>query len=518
MSNSDSFTTENSEVKTSLYGSRNENEIVVAQAIRGLEMMPPRIWLVGVDAQMGSTLSDLLSSHGFSAEQVMEKHLAFGRDPKPTAIILSVVEAGMPALSHVVWARKRSPPIPVVVLVSPDQGGIAAEALKLGATDAVMMPADPADLLAVLRPMQQKDEGSASGRSKPEYLRRPAADGAVFVSRSPKMLELWNVATTVARTDVPVLILGESGVGKEVLARFIHRHSRRADGPLVRVNCAALPHDLLESELFGYDRGAFTGAVCDKPGKFELADKGCIVLDEIGEMPPSLQAKLLHVLEDGEFSRLGGKRPAKVDVRVLALTNRKLHEAMPRGEFREDLYFRLSVVKIEIPPLRERKEDIPLLAAYLLKRHRDPLASPMEELKPELIDAFMKYHWPGNVRELENTVRRYLILPGLDIGLNTAAALPASVPDPPKRAMAVAAAAGPAPISSSVVQYPGPNDTVSLKNVGSMAADSAEREMVVHVLEQTNGNRSRAARRLNISYRALLNKLKKWQINRPQAS
>jgi len=190
-----------------------------------------------------------------------------------------------------------------------------------------------------------------------------------------------------------------------VLARFIHRHSRRADGPLVRVNCAALPHDLLESELFGYDRGAFTGAVGDKPGKFELADKGCIVLDEIGEMPPSLQAKLLHVLEDGEFSRLGGKRPVKVDVRVLALTNRKLHEAMPRGEFREDLYFRLSVVKIDIPPLRERKEDIPLLATYLLKRHRDSLASPIEELKPELIDAFMKYHWPGNVRELENTVR-----------------------------------------------------------------------------------------------------------------
>ena len=520
MSNSVSLTTENSEVKTSLYGSRNENEIVVSQAIRGLEMMPPRIWLVGVDAQMGSTLSDLLSSHGFSAEQVTEKHLAFGRDPKPTAIVLSVVEAGMPALSHLVWARKWSPPIPVVVLVAPDQGGIAAEALKLGATDAVVMPAHPADLLAVLRPLRQKDEGSASERSEPGYLQQAAADSAVFVSRSPKMLEIWNVATTVARADVPVLILGESGVGKEVLARFIHRHSRRADGPLVRVNCAALPHDLLESELFGYERGAFTGAVGEKPGKFELADKGCILLDEIGEMSPSLQAKLLHVLEDGEFSRLGGKGPVKVDVRVLALTNRKLHEAMPRGEFREDLYFRLSVVKIDIPPLRERKEDIPLLATYLLKRHRDSLASPIEELKPELIDAFMKYHWPGNVRELENTVRRYLILPGLDIGLNTAVALPASVPvpDPPKRTMAVAAAAGPAPISSSVVRYPGPNDTVSLKNVGSMAADCAEREMVLHVLEQTNGNRSRAARRLNISYRGLLNKLKKWQINRPQAS
>ncbi len=473
---------------------------------------------MGVDANIASTLSGLLSSHGYVTEQLPEKPVTFDRNPKPTAIVLGVVDTGMPALNVLVSARKAVPPIPVVVLVGPDQAKIAVEALKLGATDAVVMPADPAVLLSILRAAQQNDEGSASGRSKPEYSQQPAADAAVFVSRSDKMLEMWNVASTVARTDVPVLILGESGVGKEVLARFIHRHSRRADKPVVKVNCAALPHDLLESELFGYERGAFTGAVGEKPGKFEIADKGCILLDEIGEMPPNLQAKLLHVLEDGEFSRLGGKRPVKVDVRVLALTNRKLHEAIPRGEFRDDLYFRLSVVKMNIPPLRERKEDIPLLATYFLRRHRDALGSSIEELPAELIDALVRYDWPGNVRQLENTIRRYLILPELDMELNTAAPIPASPPEPPKRAMAAPVGAGAAPVGSTVVQFPGPNDSVSLKKVASMAAERAERELVLHVLEQTNWNRSQAARRLNICYRALLNKLKKWQIDRPRAS
>jgi len=330
------------------------------------------------------------------------------------------------------------------------------------------------------------------------------------------MLEIWNVAATVARTDVPVLILGESGVGKEVLARFIHRHSRRADKPLVKVNCAALPNDLLESELFGYERGAFTGAVGEKPGKFELADKGCIILDEIGEMRPNLQAKLLHVLEDGEFSRLGGKRSVKVDVRVVAVTNSRLDEAIPRGEFREDLYFRLNVVKISIPPLRDRKDDIPLLGEYFLKRHRDALESSLRELPPDLLDAFTRYDWPGNIRQLENTIRRYLILPEGDLELNPLAATPRS-PDAAKRAMVVAAGAA-AGSASSVIQFPEPTDSVSLKKVAAMAAERAEREMVFHVLEQTNWNRSRAARRLNICYKALLNKLKKWQMHRPRAS
>ncbi len=187
-----------------------------------------------------------------------------------------------------------------------------------------------------------------------------------FVTSNPQMLRIIDIARHVAQTDVPILILGESGVGKDVLASYIHRHSDRADGPFVRVNCAALPDELLESELFGYDQGAFTGAARDKPGKFELAHNGTVLLDEIGEMSPHLQAKLLHVLQDGEFSRLGARRPTRVNVRVLAATNRKLEEAVLKGEFRNDLYFRLNVITLSIPPLRERRGDILLLCRYFL--------------------------------------------------------------------------------------------------------------------------------------------------------
>jgi two-component system response regulator AtoC len=480
-------------------------------------MFPPRIWLVGMDAAMASTFSSYLDAHEYVVEHIPEMALQLGSEPRPDAIVLSVVEAGMPALNVLVSARKAVPPIPVIVLVPRDQARIAVESLKLGAADAVVMPVNPPDLLAAVKALQLDTERSVAQKAKADY--HPGDEAAIFISRSTRMRDIWHVATTVARTDVPVLILGESGVGKEVLARFVHRHSRRADKPLVKVNCAALPHDLLESELFGYERGAFTGAVGEKPGKFELADKGCILLDEIGEMPPNLQAKLLHVLEDGEFSRLGGKRSIKVDVRVVALTNRRLEEAIPKGEFRDDLYFRLSVVKISIPPLRDRKEDIPLLSHHLVKKHRDALESTIQELPEELLDVFSRYHWPGNVRQLENTIRRYLIMPELDMELSSPAP-PSSLPEPPKRAMAAAAAAGEGSLLffPQPPKAPGPNETVSLKEVSAMAAERAEREMVMHVLQQTNWNRSHAARRLNICYRALLNKLKKWQINQPRAS
>src|SRR6185295_3093855 len=224
-------------------------------------------------------------------------------------------------------------------------------------------------------------------------------------------------ARQVAETDVPVLITGESGVGKEILARFVHANSGRADQPYVKVNCAALPHDLLESELFGYERGAFTGAVSDKPGKFELAGKGTLLLDEIGEMSPPLQAKLLHVLQDNEFSRLGGKRVVQVHARILASTNRRLEESVSRGEFREDLYFRLNVIAIEIPPLRERRDDIPLLCSHFVSKYRDKYKSPVLQLPRELMESFMRFDWPGNIRQLENTVKRYLILPDSDVML-----------------------------------------------------------------------------------------------------
>jgi two-component system response regulator AtoC len=253
-----------------------------------------------------------------------------------------------------------------------------------------------------------------------------------------------------------------------------------------------LPNDLLESELFGHERGAFTGALNDKPGKFELADKGTLLLDEIGEMTPHLQAKLLHVLQDSEYSRLGGKRTVRVDARVLASTNINLEEAVAKGTFREDLYFRLNVIRLDIPPLRERREDIPVLSNYLLCKYRDRYKSKVEEIPPQLLDSFLRYDWPGNVRQLENAIKRYLILPDTNLTLSELKETPAN--------------ASPVPVKPK-------EDNMSLKDVGSRAAEQAEKELVLRVLEETSWNRKQAARRLNICYKALLNKLKRWQID-----
>ena len=270
------------------------------------------------------------------------------------------------------------------------------------------------------------------------------------------------------------------------MAKHAHIHSGRQDRPFIKINCAALPQELLESELFGYERGAFTGAVTDKPGKFELADRGTLLLDEIGEMSPLLQAKLLHVLQDGTFSRLGARKTVKVDVRVIAATNIDIDEAVGTGKFREDLYFRLNVIRVDLPPLRERTEDIPALCHLFLEKYGQQYNSPRRELPPELFDRFMQYHWPGNIRELENRIKRFLVLPG-DDALSLEATPPGS-----------SIQAGD---ETAVIAQP-----LSLLGVGANAAE----ELVRRVLQETNGNRKAAARRMNICYKALLNKLKRW--------
>jgi two-component system response regulator AtoC len=328
------------------------------------------------------------------------------------------------------------------------------------------------------------------------------------VYSSPEMIRASTIAKMVARTDVPVLITGESGVGKEIFARFIHKHSLRGDKPLIRVNCAALPNDLLESELFGYERGAFTGAVAEKPGKFELAHGGAILLDEIAEIKPHLQAKLLHVLQDGEYSRLGGKRPLQSDARILASTNRKLEKAVACGEFRDDLYFRLNVIQIRIPPLRERKEEILLLSNYFIRKYRDKYGSSVGELPAEMFQALLDYDWPGNVRELENVIRRCLILPQghMDLAFMTQP-LQHSFSSPRENF-------APLTLPSDLPQA-GSTQFASLRQVSELAAEQAERKAIMSTLQQTNWNRKQAALRLNVCYKALLNKIKKWQIERP---
>jgi two-component system, NtrC family, response regulator AtoC len=310
-----------------------------------------------------------------------------------------------------------------------------------------------------------------------------------YPSSNKRMLQIGAICRQVAQTDVPVLILGESGVGKEVLARYIHVQSGRR-APFVKVNCAALPAELLESELFGHERGAFTGAQNEKPGKFELAGQGTIMLDEVAEMSPLLQAKLLHVLQDGEYTRLGGTRTLTSGARVLAATNKHLHTLVTKGHFREDLYFRLNVITIEVPPLRERPEDILPLSDHFVEKYRGKYKSAVKKLPRELLAAFLRHSWPGNIRQLENVVRRFLILPDLQEALaeleDTKAPPPQSKPDQPA--------------------------SISLKELAGNAADKAAKELVFNTLNEVNWNRKEAARRLNICYKSLLNKLHRWQL------
>ncbi len=313
----------------------------------------------------------------------------------------------------------------------------------------------------------------------------------LFLYKSPKMIKIVETIAQVADTDVTVLIQGESGVGKELIARALHYQSGRKNKPFIKVNCAALPEELLESELFGYEKGAFTGAYNRKPGKFELAHGGTILLDEIAEISPSLQAKLLQVLQDGEFARLGGKSDIQVDVRVLVATNKNLGEYVKDGRFREDLYYRLNVLNIYVPPLRERREEIPLLIEYLLEKNGQKYGESVPGLSQETTDLLINYPWPGNVRELENMIKRFVVL-GTEEVIERELSSSFSVVSPLE-------------VKSEKAEGPKP---VSLKEISRKAALEAEAEVILKTLEQTRWNRKKAAKLLGISYKALLYKIK----------
>jgi two-component system response regulator AtoC len=457
-------------------------------------MSKTSVLVVDDDESIRSYLNHLLTSRGYAVESASSGAQAIARVAsgfEPSVAIVDIMMPGMDGLEVLARLKGIASALPVIILSAVGQAKTVVEAMKIGASDYLVKPFEEHELeLAIgnaLEKQKLKDEVRIL-KKKLDHM----SDHPDILSTNAKMLRLKEIAKQVADTDVPVLIMGESGVGKEVMARFIHTNSGRREKPFVKVNCAALPHELLESELFGHERGAFTGAHADKPGKFEMADKGVLLLDEIGEMSTHLQAKLLHVLQDGEFSRVGAKHPMRVDARILASTNRRLEESVAKGEFRADLYFRLNVIRLTIPPLRERREDIPLLWNYFLRRYMEKYRTSVEHLPAELLDTFLKYDWPGNVRQLENAIKRYVILPDLDMAI---AELRSQRMD---GVLEAAVAAGPGP--------------TSLKEVSGHAAEQAERELVLRVLDETNWNRKEAARRLDICYKALLNKLKKWQI------
>src|SRR2546430_975082 len=463
-------------------------------AARTKAMSKRSILVVDDDKNTRDYLATFLGSSGYAVDCLGsgdEALARLGSGYSPSMILLDIMLPGKDGIEVLANIKTIHPSIPIVILSGIGQIKTVVEAMKIGASDYLTKPFEEEALELAIENAIEKERLKEEVKTLKQQLAY-VEQGNILTS-NPQMLRIIDISRHVASTDVPVLILGESGVGKEVVASFIHEQSNRSDGPFVKVNCAALPHELLESELFGYERGAFTGAIRDKIGKFEQADKGTLLLDEIGEMSPHLQAKLLHVLQDAEFSRLGGKNPVKVRVRVLAATNQQLKGAVLQGGFLNDLYFRLNVIKLEIPPLRERREDIPLLCNHFLDKYRERYQSPVQQFPKELIEAFFKYDWPGNVRQLENVVKRYLILPDSDI---TAELRTTNSDAPP-------------PVAQG---------NVSLKEVAGHAAEMAEKEVVLRMLEETGWNRKESARRLRISYKALRNKLKKWQLVRERPS
>jgi two-component system, NtrC family, response regulator AtoC len=439
------------------------------------------VWVVDDDDSARGYLEDFLSSRGYevqgvdSGEQVMRRLAA---SDAPSLLLLDIRMPRLGGLDVLEQLERTGRRIPSIVLSGVDQVSTVVKAMRSGAADYLVKPFDEAELeTAIEKTLAQHAEAAECAAASPEV---------AFPSSNKRMQHIRSICDQVARTDVPILILGESGSGKEVLARYIHAQSERGD-TFVKVNCAALPMDLLESELFGHERGAFTGALREKPGKFELAGQGTIMLDEIAEMHPLLQAKLLHVLQDGEYARLGGTRTLRSEARIIAATNKCLENLVTAGTFREDLFFRLNVITIEMPPLRERPEDILPLIQRFVEQYRVKYKSSVRRLPEELEQAYARYYWPGNVRQLENAVKRYLILPDLQ--------------------HAFAELHKPAPARESAAP-----EKLSLKELSAVAAEKAEKEIILRTLEEVNWNRKQAARQLNICYKSLLNKLRRWQL------
>lgn len=402
--------------------------------------------------------------------------------------------------------RRICPDLPVILLSAAASPTEIVTAMKSGATDFLSGTFTREDLdNAITRAVNGRPTAT------PQAMRSPLPATHAFVGKSPGMVSIMAMLGQLGWSEAPILIQGETGSGKDVIAREIHANSRRAKKPFVKLNCAALPSELVESELFGYERGAFTGAFQRKPGIFEAADGGTILLDEIGDMDVRLQAKLLQVLQDHEFQRIGGKEVIKVDVRVIAATHRDLEKFIQEGKFREDLYYRLNVVNLVVPPLRERKEDIPALTDFLLKKHHKP-GSPMPVVTLELRSTMMAWDWPGNVRELENFARRMLIFqdPAMlarDLQARIKSQQQAVAPAAPT-AVVIPITTAPA---AATEQSTG--DRVPVLEEVNKANRRAEAEAILNALNATRWNRKEASALLHIDYKALLYKMKKLGID-----
>jgi DNA-binding NtrC family response regulator len=444
----------------------------------------PAILIVEDEAKMRRLLELNLGEDGFTTLSAgdAEAGLKLLRENAVDLVVTDLKLPGMNGLEFLQAIKHQNAALPVVVMTAFGSVETAVEAMKAGASDYVLKPFSLTEMRMVIHKELDVRNLREENRSLREALGKRYAHPNI-VARSAKMQEVLATVERVAPTNATVLLGGESGVGKDLIARAIHEKSKRASGPFVKINSTAIPENLLESELFGYEKGAFTGAAASKPGKFELADKGTLFLDEIGDVPPATQVKLLRVLQERDFERLGGTRTIKVDVRLVAATNRDLRVALEDGTFREDLYYRLNVVPIDIAPLRERKDDIADLVRLFISRFCGESGKPVDDITPEAMQILVNYHWPGNVRELQNIMERACalakgtVLETRDIHLDLR---------PAKAA----------------------NGMGNFLPEG-MTLEQWEDEMIQEALRRANGNKSQAARLLGLSRNALRYRLSK---------
>ncbi|HXT72232.1 MAG TPA: sigma-54 dependent transcriptional regulator [Candidatus Angelobacter sp.] len=446
------------------------------------------ILIVEDEAKMRRLLELHLGEEGFTTHAAAdaETGLKLLSQEKIDLVVTDFKLPGMNGLEFLQAIKRVDAALPVVIMTAYGSVESAVEAMKVGASDYVLKPFSLAEMVLVIRKELDARKLRDENRSLREALGQ-RYEYANVVAQGEKMQAVLALVERVAPTNSTVLLGGESGVGKDLIARAIHEHSHRASGPFIKINSTAIPENLLESELFGYEKGAFSGATASKPGKFELADKGTLFLDEIGDIPPAIQVKLLRVLQERQFERLGGTKTLKVDVRLIAATNRDLRAALEEGTFREDLYYRLNVVAIDIPPLREHKEDIPALANFFLERFARGSGKPVRGITPAAMRLLMDFHWPGNVRELENILERGVtlssgpMLEASDIHLDTRT--PNHQP-------------GSAPVIPE-----------------GMTLDKWEQEIIREALRRANGNKSQAARALGLSRNALRYRLSQMGVN-----
>ncbi len=456
-------------------------------------MPQPRILIVDDEPSIRRVLSAHLQRAGYRVDAAQHGAEAIQLlEARPYQLL--VTDLQMPeldGLALLAWCRAELPALPVIIITAYGTVGSAVEALKLGAHDYISKPFDLTELRNVI------GKALAHGQRPPAALCADAQGRFAIIGRTPGMQRIYTLIDKVAASPSTVLVQGESGTGKELVARALHDQSARADGPFIQVNCGAIPENLFESELFGHEKGAFTGAVSAKPGRFELAHGGTLFLDEISELPKDMQVKLLRVLQELRFERVGGLRSIEVDVRVVAATNKTLRDEVSAGRFRQDLFYRLEVVPITIPPLRERADDIPLLVQHFLDKYNRRLGRSVASISPDALDQLASWRWPGNVRELENVMERAVLLADGD-------ALKAS------DLHGVGADSEP--------PSPTEDERLDLKAWVRLHTARLERSRIQRALDQAEGNVTRAAKVLGISRKSLQTKMKAYGLRDPERS